>query len=228
MEFGVENYEESNTRFLLFNNNWSGLIIDSSEKNISYIKQSNYFWKYDLEAICSFITKENINNILEKAKINKKIGLLSIDIDGNDYWIWENINYVDPIIVIVEFNSNFGFDHKISIPYKKDFVRTNEHYSNLYWGTSLEALKYLAKKKDYEFLCTNTSGNNAYFIKNSYFKDLGLKFHKNFFEAKFRESRGKNGEKTFLKGNEKKNEIKELEVIDVEKNIKIKLKDIFK
>ena len=116
-------------------------------KNISYIKKSNYFWKYDLEAICSFITKENINDILEKAKINKKIGLLSIDIDGNDYWVWENINYVDPIIVIVEFNSNFGFDHKISIPYNKDFIRTNEHYSNLYWGTSLEALKYLAKKK---------------------------------------------------------------------------------
>ena len=54
--------------------------------------------------------------IFLKAKINKKIGLLSIDIDGNDYWVWENINYVDPIIVIVEFNSNFGFDHKIVFP----------------------------------------------------------------------------------------------------------------
>ena len=57
--------------------------------------------------ICSF-TKYNINNILEHSKMNRKIGILSIDVDGNDYWIWENITYVDPIIVIIEFNSNFG------------------------------------------------------------------------------------------------------------------------
>ena len=94
----------------------------------------------------SFVTKSNINNILENSKINKKIGLLSIDVDGNDYWIWENINYIDPILVIVEFNSNFGFEQKISVPYKENFIRTEEHYSNLYWGASLEAFKFLAQR----------------------------------------------------------------------------------
>ena len=112
IEFGVENYEESNTRFLLFNNNWSGLIIDSSKKNIDKIKNSNYYWKFDLEAVHTFITRENINSLITNSKIIKKIGLLSIDIDGNDYWVWEKIDTIDPVIVIVEFNSNFGFKRK--------------------------------------------------------------------------------------------------------------------
>ena len=226
VEFGVENYQESNTRFLLFNNNWSGLIIDASPMNISEIKKSHYYWKYDLEAISSFVTKKNINNILEKSKIDKKIGLLSIDVDGNDYWIWESINYVDPILVVIEFNSNFGFDEKISVPYKEDFMRTKEHHSNLYWGTSLAALKFLGKKKGYEFICTNSAGNNAYFVKESYFKDLNVKFNKNFYDAKFRESRDENGVKTYLKGKEKINEILELDVIDVENDKKIKIKEV--
>ncbi len=228
VEFGVENYQESNTRFLLFNNNWSGLIIDSSSKNVSQIKNSNYYWKYDLEAICSFVTKKNINNILEKSIITKKIGLLSIDVDGNDYWIWESINYVDPIIVVIEFNSNFGFDEKITVPYKEDFMRTKEHYSNLYWGTSLGALQFLAKKKGYTFICTNTAGNNAYFVKEDFCKNLNLNFKKNFFNAKFRESRDKNGTKNYLRGKEKINEIKELEVINVENNQKLKISEILK
>ena len=68
IEFGVENYKEANTRFLLFNNNWSGLIIDSSKKNINEIKSSNYFWKYNIEIKNNFITRENINNIIKRLK----------------------------------------------------------------------------------------------------------------------------------------------------------------
>lgn len=228
VEFGVENYQESNTRFLLFNDNWSGLVIDSSRQNIQQIKKSGYYWKYDLEAICSFITKENINNILEHSKMSRKIGILSIDVDGNDYWIWENITYVDPIIVIIEFNSNFGFEQKISVPYKENFIRTEEHYSNLYWGASLEAFKFLAQKKGYKFFCTNTAGNNAYFVKESNYKDIKTKFNKNYYEAKFRESRDKDGKKNLLKGKEKINEILDLDVIDVEKNRKFKIREIVK
>ena len=61
VEFGVETYTESNTRFLLMNNNWSGLIIDGSKKNINFIKRDFIYWKYDITALESFITKDNIN-----------------------------------------------------------------------------------------------------------------------------------------------------------------------
>ena len=72
IEFGVENYQESNTRFLLFNNNWSGLILDSSKENIEQIKNSSYYWKYSLEAKSSFIDKDNINSLINESKIDKK------------------------------------------------------------------------------------------------------------------------------------------------------------
>lgn len=88
IEFEVENYTESNTRFLLMNNNWKGLVIDGSKENIDYIKNDSIYWKYDLTATCAFVDKENINNIFLENNFSGEIVLLSIDIDGNDYWIW--------------------------------------------------------------------------------------------------------------------------------------------
>ena len=144
IEFGVADYLESNTRFLLMNNNWSGLIMDGSDSNIKKIKQSDYYWKYDLIAKSAFITKENINQLIEEEEIKGEIGLLHIDIDGNDYWIWKEINSIKPIIVIVEYNSVFGSERAITVPYREDFVRTSAHYSNLYAGTSISSFWDLA------------------------------------------------------------------------------------
>ena len=216
LEFGVENYEEANTRFLLESNNWAGMVIDSSEKNISYIKNQYYYWKFNLNAFCHFITKENINEILKK-NINKpEIGILSIDVDGNDYWIWREINIIDPLIVIIEFNSTFGFNNKISIPYNSEFERSKAHHSNLYWGASLEAFKFLAKQKGYRFFTTNSAGNNAYFIKENIFDKLQVNLKKNVFQSKFRESRDYSGKKTFANFNDRLKIIGHLEVEDVE------------
>lgn len=227
IEFGVENYEESNTKFLLFNNNWSGLIMDSSNENINHIKNSNYFWKYDLEAKSCFVNKNNINDLINDSKIDKKrIALLSIDIDGNDYWVWKEINIIDPLIVIIEFNSVFGFSEKISIPYKSDFSRNKAHYSNLFWGASLEALKYLGQQKGYEFFSTNSSGNNAYFIKKELFNKVDLKLKKNSYQSKFRESRDKEGKKTHTHYKDRLEIIKNLFVENVETNELTKLSEL--
>ena len=109
VEFGVETYTESNTRFLLISNNWSGLVIDGSKKNIDFIKKDFIYWKYDITAVESFITKENINQLIGNyTKEIQDIGLLSVDIDGNDYWVWESIECIKPRIVICEYNSAFG------------------------------------------------------------------------------------------------------------------------
>jgi len=227
IEFGVENYKESNTRFLLFNNNWSGLILDSSNENINQIKNSNFFWKYNLEAQSCFIDKDNINDIINDSKLDKKhIGILSIDIDGNDYWVWKEINAVDPLIVIVEYNSVFGYSQKISIPYRKDFSRTKTHHSNLFWGASLEAFKFLANQKGYDFFSTNSAGNNAYFIKQELFKKINIKLKKNFYQSKFRESRDRQGNKTYVHYRDRFNIIKDLNVQNVETGEVFKLADL--
>src|ERR1700753_4111261 len=88
IEFGVEDYTESNTRFLLMNNNWSGLVIDGGKDNIKFIKSDFIYWKYDITAVHSFITKDNIDALISGYTDCRDIGLLSVDVDGNDYWIW--------------------------------------------------------------------------------------------------------------------------------------------
>src|SRR3984885_8566432 len=104
VEFGVENYREANTRFLLLNDNWSGLVIDGSENHISSIRSEPIYWRHDLTAVSRFVTRDNISSILETAGFSGRIGLLSIDVDGNDYWIWEALTTLDPAVVIVEYN----------------------------------------------------------------------------------------------------------------------------
>ena len=83
IEFGVENYREANTRFLLINNNWKGLVIDGSEKNIQYIKNDAISWNYSLNAVAKFITKENLNSLIENNGFKGEIGILHIDVDGD-------------------------------------------------------------------------------------------------------------------------------------------------
>ena len=162
VEFGVENYEESNTRFLLVNDHWQGMVLDARASDIRYIQQDKIYWQYDLQAKCTWITRENINALLLDAGFGEDLGLLSIDIDRNDYWIWKAIQSVRPLIVVIEYNSLFGL-RPIAVPYKEDFERTVAHYSNLYYGASLGALQHLAQKKGYLLLGSNVLGHNAFF-----------------------------------------------------------------
>ena len=91
VEFGVENYLEANTRFLMVKDNWAGLVMDGSQQNIDFVRQDDISWRFNLKAQQAFITKENINDLIRANGISGEIGLLSIDIDGNDYWVWEAI-----------------------------------------------------------------------------------------------------------------------------------------
>lgn len=202
VEFGVGNYRESNTRFLMMNNNWSGFVMDSSIKNIAQVINSEYFWQYSLLAKKVFIDAENINDLLLLANLEKEVGILHIDLDGNDYWIWKEIEVISPIILILEYNSLFGIDKAITIPYKNKFDRINKHYSNLYFGASLRALHHLSLDKGYAFIGCNSAGNNAYFVRNDKLNDKvrETSLEKGYVISKFRESRNKKGQLTHLTG----------------------------
>jgi hypothetical protein len=98
----------------------------------------------------------------QSANFGGQIGLLSIDIDGVDYWIWNAIRAVNPILVVCEYNGVFGDLVPIVVPYDQKFDRTRAHPSNVYWGASISALEMLAKAKGYEFVGTNSTGHNAF------------------------------------------------------------------
>ena len=165
VELGAENYTECNTRFLLVNNNWSGLVIDGIESCVAEIKRSKSYWMYNLKAARAFITKDNINQLLTENGLRGDIGLLSIDLDGNDYWIWEAIKSINPVIVIVEYNHRFGKQDAVTIPYDSSFVRSHAHYSSIYYGASLKALHILGQKKGYELIGCSSNGVNAFFVR---------------------------------------------------------------
>jgi hypothetical protein len=215
VEFGVEDYREANTRFLLVNNNWSGVVIDSNADYIKKIKSEDIYWRYDLKAIHAFITKDNINDLLLNAGLSGDIGLLRIDIDGNDYWVWNEINCISPRIVICEYNSLFGNKYAITIPYDAYFNRTKAHYSNLYFGASLKALCLLAEQKGYCFIGSNSAACNAFFVRND-FKNFvkDIIGEAKYVESKARESRDKFGKLTFISGKDRIKLISHLKVID--------------
>ncbi len=217
VEFGVENYKEANTRFLLINNNWKGMVMDGSEENIKYVRSDTISWAHHIHAVRCFITKDNINQrLLDFINLgySPELGILSIDIDGNDYWVWEEINVVNPIIVIVEYNALFGKDKPWTIPYKEDFYRHDAHSSQLYWGTSLKALCILAEKKGYDFIGCNSHGNNAYFIRKDKIGNLKkLSCEEGFMDASFREYSA-NGD--WVSGAKRQEVIKGMPVFNIE------------
>lgn len=218
VEFGVEDYRESNTRFLMMNDNWSGLVMDASRTNVARIASSEYFWKYELAVRAAFIDRANINNLLEDSMMGSEIGLLHIDLDGNDYWIWRSINAIAPVIVILEYNSVFGVDRPITVPYVKDFNRTRAHYSNLYWGASLRAMYLESAHKGYAFVGCNGAGNNAYFVRrdklNGSVNEVSIE--DGYSLSRFRESRDRQGRLTYLTGSDRIEAIRGMPVYNTE------------
>ena len=226
IEIGVQDYWESNTRFLLKKRNWNGLLIDMSNTDIKKIKTQSIYWKHNLLAKNHFITRDNVNKIFKHYNFDKKLSLLSLDIDGNDYWILKNMNLKAEILVC-EYNGLFGDINEITIPYKKNFNRKNEHYSNLYFGCSIKSLITLLKKKSYIFIGTNSAGNNAYFINKKRFKYIKNKIKNiKIFKPKFRESRNKQNKKTYLNLNESIKKISQKKIINLKNNKIIKIGDI--
>jgi hypothetical protein len=218
VEFGVQNYTESNTRFLLLKNNWSGLVIDGSAEHINYIKQDPIYWQHNLKAVHCFITKDNINQIIKENGIKGEIGILSVDIDGNDYWVWQAIDIIQPAIVISEYNFRFGNKKAITVPYDENFVRSNAHYSMIYYGASLKALYLLAQQKGYVFVGCNSAGNNAFFVRKDLKPDCikELTIEEGYVAGHFRESRAENGQLVYLSAHEEEKLLSSLPLVEIE------------
>ncbi|MEM6688486.1 MAG: hypothetical protein AAF664_03605 [Planctomycetota bacterium] len=239
VEFGVEDYTEANTRLLLKKDHWKGLVLDGSEQHIDRIKQSDLAWKYGLDAVHAFITAENINSLIAGAigepgqrasqPVSKgvPIGLLSIDIDGNDYWVWKAIECFDASVVVCEYNAIFGSEAAVTIPYDPSFERHKAHYSNLYFGCSLAALVDLASEKGLRFIGCNLAGNNAYFVNQSFQIPVPtLTSREGFVASQFREGRDQSGELLLKPLNNWLPELSMLPLVDLRTNTEIRVGDL--
>jgi len=115
------------------------------------------------------VNRENVNQLIESAGFKGEIGLLSIDIDGNDYWVWDAISVVDPKVVIIETHNEFGLND-IVVPYDADYSYPGKH--PIYHGASPVAMTKLANKKGYRLVGANDLGINFIFVKNGLADDL--------------------------------------------------------
>jgi hypothetical protein len=200
VEVGVEDYREANTRFLLMNDYWRGLIVDGGTDHVQYLRTQKLGWQYDIRALSAFVTRANINPLLDTAGFTGDIGLFSLDIDGNDYWVLQAITVVSPRIVIVEYNSAFGPTAAVTVPYDPGFSRTRAHYSNLYFGASLSALALLMQDKGYALVGSNRAGTNAFFVRRDVLGSLEPRSAAEcYVESPIADSRGPDGSLTYIR-----------------------------
>jgi hypothetical protein len=201
VEFGVEDYREANTRFLLSTRGWRGLVMDADAGHVDAIRRDALSWRHDLDARHALVTRDNIDALLDAAGMACDIGVLSLDIDGNDYWVWDAITRVQPHIVVVEYNAVLGDRHPLTIPYDAAFRRDRAHDSMLYWGASIAALRQLAARKGYRMAGTNRAGCNAFFVTDDradrILSRIGDTRPR---PSRFREARDANGTLTFTRG----------------------------
>jgi hypothetical protein len=227
VEFGVEDYAESNTRFLAVSDNWRGLVMDSDRRNIERIQADALYWRHDVTAVRAFVDRDNIDALIGGSGFSGEIGLLSIDIDGNDYWVWQRLSAVDPVVVVVEYNAVFGGERSVVIPYDPSFDRRTAHRSQLYWGASLPALVRLGEEKGYGFVGCNSAGNNAYFVRRDRLAALKpCSVRDGFVTSRIRESRGPDGKLTFLAGEARRAAIADQVVWDVEREAPVRVADL--
>lgn len=171
-------HTENNSLYMISKRNFAGLLIDGGGWNV---KAFNNFNKKRLKsnniAIKEWVTKENINDIISEYIIDKEIDYLSIDIDGNDYWIWNSITCTSPRVVIMEYNASFG-SQSITVPYNASFdVSKFGHppkFSYWYHGASLKALYKLGLKKGYILLGTENRGVNCFFLRKDIANHFGI------------------------------------------------------
>ncbi len=167
VEIGSDDGVNSNSANLYFNFGWHGLFIDSNPKSIKrgvkFFSKYPHPWYYKPKFVCAKVTRENVNELIEDAGYKGEIGLLSIDIDGNDYWVWDAITTIDPQVVIIETHNEFGMNN-IVVPYDPNYFYPGKH--PVYHGASPVAMNRLARKKGYRLVGANDLGFNFIFVKN--------------------------------------------------------------
>lgn len=161
VEFGVGDGLENNSLFLL-KMGWRGLWIEGSPENSELIRQrfAPLIHSLQLGFEQRFITAENINDIIAP-HFSGEIGMLCIDIDGNDYYVWDAITVVKPQLVVIEYNAKFPPPIEWSIAYDPQH---NWDFSD-YQGASLSSLTRLARAKGYQLVGCNLNGTNAFFVR---------------------------------------------------------------
>ena len=162
VEIGVESLE-GNCLVLADLFGWSGLFIDGNAASVEAVRK-RYRGRPGVHATAALVTAENIERLLEEASVPQDVDLISIDVDGNDYWLWKALNRWKPRVVIIEYNSAVAEPRAAVQPYDANFVWDGVTLG----GASLGALRELAARKGYRFVYAEAAGVNVFFVREEY------------------------------------------------------------
>ncbi len=168
VEFGVGNGLENNSAYLLVKG-WQGYWIEGSDRFCQSIRQSfeDLIANQQLTLKNTFITGENIEDLFRKGNVPTELDLLSIDIDGNDYWVWQAITNYRPRVVILEYNAIYPPESSWVMQYNP----SHQWKYNSHMGSSLKALEKLSHQKGYKLVACSFSGVNAFFVREDLLAD---------------------------------------------------------
>jgi hypothetical protein len=165
---------ECNTANLIVHHGWHGLLIDGKRQNIErgkeFYSKCKDTWIFPPKLIEAWVTRENINTLIESNGFSGEVDLFSLDMDGIDYWIWDALFCISPRVVVLEYHNILGPDRSVTVPYKPDFNRHDSHPD--YLGASLKAFVKLGKKKGYRLIGVNKYEFNAFFMRTGIADDL--------------------------------------------------------
>lgn len=204
LEFGAGNFTECNSRFAAEYRNASVYAVDMRDDLILEVQSLDIYWRNSIFPVRDFITPESANEHQRLAQ--QKLGgidCISIDIDGNDYWVLQSLDLSNVQIIVCEYNPLYGADLACTVPENNFFDRTKEHFSWLHYGMSLRAAINLLSNIDFIFVGSNRAGNNAFFIKKNFVDLLSFELPdighlEDFVDWRVRESRDAHGNLSYL------------------------------
>ncbi len=166
---------QCNTANLIINHGWRGLLVDGDAGLVQSAKEF-YFHNRSTSwlpprIVRAWVTVESIDMLLDSCGFAGDIDLLSLDLDGVDYWIWKAMESARPRVVVAEYNWTWGPTESMTVPYKADFTMPPNAPPS-YFGASLSALTKLARTKGLRLVGTQRWGFNAFFVQDGLAEDL--------------------------------------------------------
>jgi hypothetical protein len=160
IEFGIQSGREGNCVFLADVLGWNGLFIEADQANYAALARK-YSETQTVATLREVVTPENIEALFRAAEVPEEPAVLSIDVDGQEYWIWETLEHYRPLLLIVEYNAALPAGRQLVQPrgYSDGWDGTD------YFGASLDALCALAERKGYRLAHTELAGINAFFVR---------------------------------------------------------------
>lgn len=152
-----------NSGFLASELGFEGLMVD---KNAKALQRLDFGERVHI--IDEWVTAENIDELITAHGLAGEIDVFSLDIDGSDYWVWKAVTVCNPRIVILEYNSLFGAEKSVTIPYDPKFTVALDapHRHAYYYGASIQALTKLGQEKGYRLVALEPRGVNVFFLRD--------------------------------------------------------------